>query len=505
MKNATPILAFLAVVAVSLTCVGCDDDGGARPALGSVKGTITRLVPAPAVPPQASQGGSAASAQAGGPASDGSSPLVTSADGPRIFPVTDAKIVLVDAENLTVATEIIETDDEGAYRFDGLPPGEYAALVLHKSLAVRERAAPLIQIGSGRVTTFDINMIPFELFADHNFSIEGTVTDEATGDPVAGAHVGAAIAVSGELSAYLGGVGTFWATVTDSAGYYNVPALALNLPGGVGVVPLTVTKEGYEPNTRIGEGPSIPGVIPPTYPLPVGDHNTLHVDIVLSPESYGGDVLGPVGAIKGRLTYLGAPVRNAIVGVSVAFVADPDTLKGPPVNNVPVPEKTAYSDRKGEFFIDGLIPGDYWVDAAFFETDGYVLDTVAHPLSTRCSVTAFETCNVGDIELMKAISPKAPPNRSAAQDTTPEFSWTPVSAPSGMVFAGYNLEYGTGYVMTTQKRNIMETRWQMPDEMALGRGEYVRWNVVARAFNPASGDTVLIGEFEWPATFSVMD
>lgn len=520
MKNLTFLPILTAVLAACLACAGCDDDGTkAPPAPGSVAGTIAQVLPDTVLlgggDPAASTGsgmgeGLAATATATVTPGMPGAPGMLGAPGAlhetaSITPVIDAFVTLVDAEDLTVATEIIQTDDQGAYRFDGLAPGEYAALVLHETLVVRERSAPAIRIKSNQVTTFDINMTPFELFSNRRFHVEGAVTDAVTGKPVAGAHVGTAIAINGELSAYIEGVGTLWATVTDSLGYYRVPALSITLPGGYGLVPITFTKEGYEPFTLIGEGPSIPGVIPPTLPQPTGDDLTLAADIELRPLSSGGTGPHGTGAVRGRLTSLGRPLAGILVGAHLSFVADPDTFRAPPASNVPVPGKTTRTDRAGDFLIEGLTPGDYWIDAAFSETDGYVLVPMSDPFAARCSVVSSQTCNVGDIELGRAISPENPPNRSTVQDTTPEFRWTEVSVPQEMTFVGYNIEFGAGYIMDSQRTNLMEPRWRMPESMAFAPGEHVRWDVVARAFNPASGDTVVIGGFEWPATFSVAE
>jgi hypothetical protein len=503
-KNPTLLLVFAAVLAVSLTWGGCDDDGHkAPPAPGTVEGKITRLVPAPVTPPSPVLAGQSASSEAAGDAAASAHSGVDLADGPSIEPVTDAHVVLVDAENLTVATEIIRTDPQGMYKFGGLPPGEYSALVLHESLAVRERSAPTIEIKSNKLTTYDINMTPFELFANRRYHIAGIVTDAVTGDPIAGAHVGAAIAIDGELAAYLGGVGTFWATVTDSSGEYYVPALSLSLPTAEGLVPLTVTKEGYESNTVIGDGPSIPEVIPPTYPLPTGGELTLQVDIGLEPICFDGDQFCNAGSIKGRLIAYGEPVEDVIVGATLASVADPDTFRAPPASFVPVPGKTTYTDREGDFLIEGLTPGEYWIDPAFRETDGYVFDPYTEPFGTRCIVVEGETCNLGTLQLMRAISPVTPVNRATIQDTTPEFRWTEAVVPSGMEFKGYNVMFGTGYIMETQVEAIMETHWQMPDSMAFTPGDYVRWNVAARMYNPGTRRFITIGEFEWPATFNI--
>jgi hypothetical protein len=223
----------------------------------------------------------------------------------------------------------------------------------------------------------------------------------------------------------------------------------------------------------------------------------------IDPICFDGGELCNTGAIKGRLMSFGEPVAGAVVGVSLAFIADPDTFRTPPVNDVPVPAKTTRSDRNGQFWIDGLTPGNYMIDPAFCETDGYVLNTFSESLAMRCVVVEGDTCDAGALELMRAINPVAPANRSTVQDSTPEFRWTAAYDPPGMTFVGYIIQYGRGYVMDRQMSDIMEPRWQMPVSMAISPGEYVRWNVIARAFNPASGDTVDIGEFEWPATFSV--
>jgi hypothetical protein len=488
-KNPTPFLALVAVLALTLACGGCDDDPKRPPAPGSVEGVVTRIDPPPA--PPAATGDDAPNADA-------------LADIQTLYPVNDAYVVLVDVENLTVATEVQLTGENGGYSFDGLQPGQYAPLVLHRTLVVREKSAPTIIIESNETTTHNINMAQFELLSDRRYYIEGTVTEAGTGEPVAGAHVGAALATAGEFAHYCGGVGTLWAGVTDSLGYYNVPAFTFNIQGSDWMVPLTATKEGYEPNTVIGDGPEFADVIPPTYPRPTEGEFGLHVDIELEPLVGGSGPQG-TGSITGRLRSFGVPVPGVTIGASLAFVSEPDTFRSPPASNVPVPARTTRSDANGYFMINGLTPGQYFVDPAYCASDGYLLDTMSEALDTRCVVLEGQVCNVGEINLLMAIDPVAPANRSAVQDTTPEFQWTAVSVPEGMDFIGYSIEYGTGYVMDSHMTEIMETSWQIPISEAFSPGDYVRWNVVARAYDPGTRRNILIGEFEWPATFSVAE
>lgn len=467
MTRLTVPMLVLATTVLCLAWAGCGDDGTkSPPAPGSVEGTLTEV-------------------------NSGT-------------PVGDATVMLIDVLELTVASEIVGTDNAGHYRIDGIAPGSYAVLVFHDSLAVREKPAPQVRVSPNKVTTFDINLVDIEFSGPGGYHIEGTVIDAQTLEPVPGAFVGQALLLQGELEGFAEGV-AFLSAVTDSFGSFSVPALDLEFAFESGLAPITVTKEGYEPYTLIGEGPSIPGVLPPLLPFPPGDGLTLAVDISLEPLSPDGTGSHGAGAIKGRLMSFGQPVADVLVGASISAVSDPDTFRTPPVSPVPVPEGVARTDAQGRFLLEGLTPGQYWVDPAFLDNDGYVKGTFGDPLAFMCTVVDSGTCDLGVLEIGRAITPVSPQNRSTVQDTTPEFRWSPISIPPGYDFLGYEVGYGVGYLLMDSGGLLQEPRWQVPVSKVFSPGDNVRWHVSAVAYDPSSQREVEIAAFEWPVTFSVAD
>lgn len=465
--KATAKVVLYAVILSCLLVSGCDDDGPKGPiAPGSVEGTLTEV-----------QSGT---------------------------PVGDASVILINVEDMKVASEIAATDDAGYYRIDGIEPGEYAALVLHDTLVVRERPAPQVLVRSNRVTDFDINLVDFEFKSSTGFRIEGTVTDSQTMEPVAGAHVGPALVGQGDLDGYAVGFAP-WSAVTDSMGQFSAAALDLSFPFGEGLVPISVTKEGYEPNTLIGEGVSIPPILPPLLPFPAAGGRTLTVELTLTPLPPDGTGPSGAGAIMGQLTALGKPVAGILVGVSLVAVAEPDTFRQGSYRPAPVPEKIARTNRVGYFFIDGLAPGQYYIEPAFLDNDGYITGTLEDPLLFNCNVLDSDTCDVGTLRIGRALTPLSPAKGTAVDDTTPEFRWSAAPSMEGYEFMGYMLQYGIGFPLENTVLDLTEPRWQMPELRAFSPGDKVRWSVEARALDVDADRIVTIAEFEWPTTFSVAE
>ncbi len=468
MRTRPAALTGAIALALCLAPTGCDDGpGGPRPP-GSVEGKVTE---------------------------------VESGDG-----VDSALVVLVDVEDLAVASEVAATDEEGLYRIDGVRPGDYAPLVFHEALVTRERPAPRVPVRSNKVTDFDIELVYFDFAGEGGYRIEGSVTDAETMEPVPGAHVGPVVVFAGDLQAYAAGFAP-WSTVTDSLGSFSVPGFLLGSLGeDRGLVPINVTKEGYEPSTMIGEGFTIPEILPPLLPLPEGDDRTLSLDFVLQPLPASGTGPHGAGAVRGRLMSLGQPVAGVLVGASVSFVSDPDTFRAPPVNPVPVPDKVARTDRDGSFTIEGLTPGNYSLDPAYPIDDGYVFSTfLLGPSGPNFVVEDSSTFDFGIIEMGRALLALSPAVGAAVQDTTPEFRWSAVPEAPGYTFVDYELQYGNGWVLYSVVDDLTEPRWQMPVSRAFSPGDNVRWAVRARAFSQALGDTVTIGVLEWPATFKVAE
>jgi hypothetical protein len=274
----------------------------------------------------------------------------------------------------------------------------------------------------------------------------------------------------------------------------------------IGLSPISVAKEGYEPFTLIGEGPSYWNIVPRTLPIPPAPDSVLNVTVALRPIQEGG--VGPhgVGSLTGRVIFQGGPVPNVSVGLSLWSVAEPDTFRLPGTRQVPVPGKTAVTGNDGRFFIDGLTPGRYFLHPAYTYGDGYVGDPLFRSSQDPriCEVSDSDTCDAGDMVVARALEPTYPLDGSVIDTVTPEFTWEPIG-DTPYDFKGYEVQYGTGYFLYAEKRNLLEPRWQLPDTLAFEPGSHVRWTVIARAYDQAAGDTISIGEFEHISTFSVAE
>lgn len=427
--------------------------------------------------------------------------------------VTDAWITFVDPLDWASASPIVFTDQNGDYSISGVSAGVYLPLIFQDTLVVFDNLGSLAKVEPRKTTTHDLRLVDSEILDfDNKYSIAGVVTDGLTGDPIAGAYVGMIGLESWEIPAIYHGVFLeFWA-LTDSLGRFSVETSVYVEENGRGelvergLFPISVTKEGYEPLSLIGEGPSIYDFVPRTLPLPPGPDSVLAVTVALNPIPEGGAGPHGVGALEGRVVYQNDPVPNVLVGLSLAYVAEPDTFRQAGTRPVPVPGKVARTGEDGGFIIDGLTPGTYYVHPAYPYGDGYAGDPLwgRGGSPRRCQVIESDTTDVGDIEVAQALEPVYPLDGTVIETGTPELRWEPVG-DTPYVFKGYEVQYGTGYILYQAKRNLFEPRWQMPDTLALPPGSHVRWTVIAKAFDQAAGDTISIGEFEHISTFSVAE
>ena len=177
----------------------------------------------------------------------------------------------------------------------------------------------------------------------------------------------------------------------------------------------------------------------------------------------------------------------------------PDTLPSITLA-VPIPGKVAVTDSDGEFLIDALAPGDYSLAPAFLTSDGYVQDDLHW--DNRFTLTESDTVQLGNVEVLKAISPENPPDGSEITDGAPEFRWEALPDSLGLTAASYELWWSTGYMMYGPI-SVEEPRWQWPEQSPLQPGSHIRWEIQVLAVGALSEEPMVVATFECHATFTV--
>jgi hypothetical protein len=454
-------LAMLGLMLLAVALVGCgDDDGGMVPGTGTgtgggtdgtVTGTVTR-------------------------AGNGA-------------PVEGAGIALFDPETLIAAAETAVSDAAGSYAIDGVAAGSYSVLIFTDSLLVFARTAPTVAVTAGDTATYDVRLIASVLWDGLGTRIEGTVVDDASGQPLAGALVETAIwgfDAADVEQLMLGHAQPDW-DLTDDQGRFSITGVTVTDLGGamVGLLPVSACRDGYACGSLIGTVEDPIGLFGGLLPLPPAGEPGLEVELRLAP--LAARPPSTRGAVRGRVTdRAGAPLADIRVGLSLIVVADPDTLHELPAP-VPVQGRTTLTAADGTFQIDDVTPGDYAVAAAYAIGDGLVqlgreVDQVA--------VAAGDTADAGDVRLGAASTPLAPAPGDSVTSIIPLLRWTRVPGATG-----YRLSYGIGHLLETRVDGIVDTTFQT--FMPFPPGSGVRWFVEAR------NDQGQIGGFEEAASFTV--
>ena len=421
---------------------------------------------------------------------------------PDAEPVADARLLLVDPWTLTPASPLAVTDANGRYRFTEVTPGSYAIFVYHDRLCTFDRTASLVQVRSGVGSTQQIRLIVDESWSHSGYRIEGSVLDQETDEPVSGAFVEGISLSSLDMDVLFRGVPGPWYGITDSLGRFSIRASILTTQAGevYGLDPISVTRAGYEPKTLAGDGPSVYG-FPPALPLPSGDDSTLTVQIRLVPLTPDGQGPHGTGAIRGRVTCLGAPVPYLAVAVSLVSCMEPDTFRVSPCGiAVPIPARAKLTDAGGDFLIGRLVPGSYVVHPAYLDGDGYLYRPSADFFVT---VEEGETTDVSVLEVQSALEPVHPPDRAVITDRRPELRWEAGPDTSGYTFQEYELRFRIGSSGWTVIGSLSEPRWEMPGSLAFEPGSLVRWTVDCIGTPDSLEESCFISGFEHEATFTV--
>ena len=413
-------------------------------------------------------------------------------------PVRDAGLVLIDPWSLRPSCPLTLTDSNGRARFDGISPGRYALFVYHDSLFPFERSAPLLTVRAAETTPYTVQMMKSDLWDGSGYRIAGRVIDAADGAPIAGAFVEGVFEAWDDLRLLFQGTSRPDWAITDAEGRFSITALPYTEDGiPVALEPISISRDGYEPASLGGEGPYPPDS-PPSLPLPAGEDSTLIVEVRLH-RLDGGVGRHGSGGILGRLLDRGRPVPGLAVGLSLLSSSYPDTHRSAALGAaVPIQGAVAWTDAQGSFLFERLTPGLYVIHPAYLSDDGY-----ANIETGRIRVRAGQIAVAPDIELALALLPIAPPDRAVIGERTPEFIWQAYPDSIPYPVWEYKLYVTKGQLEYIAVGGLRESRWTMPDSLAIEPGAHIRWFVDLIGYTNDDGLPETIALFDNFATFRI--
>jgi hypothetical protein len=414
-------------------------------------------------------------------------------------PIQGVRVILIEAPNVRPASPSAVTDDQGRYRFEAVPPGDYALFIYTDDLAMFDRSHPVVRLKSGATVLQNVRLLASALWDGGGYRVRGRVLNEANGEPIAGAFVSGATWAWNDVAYHFQGLGLPEWGVTDADGRFSVTAGVFTDEMGneAGLEPISVTRAGFRPATLTGSGPWVPGLSIRALPLPDAPDSSLTCEVRLQPDPSGAPDPRTSGAIRGRALEDGRPIAGLRVTVSL-FSADHHDSIGPVSLNeqTPIQGNVAVTDAQGRFLLSGLAPGAYGVHPGYLDGDGYWL--IESPM---VQVAAADTADAGDVTLARAIRPLSPAEGSVLSDTTPLFQWESFSDSAGVYV--YDLQYATSHIEWSTVPDLTEPRWQMPETDAFAPDARVRWMVEVRRRHGANRSSSPCGVFEHAATFIV--
>lgn len=422
-------------------------------------------------------------------------------------PVSDAAVILVDPGTLSARSDLTPTDAEGFYRIETETPGRYSLFLYHDSLVVHATTADYIEIARGRTTVHDLELQSSELWGRDGIRIEGRIVSAKSGSPVSGAYVEEMVWgwQTTDLVALFLGIPVPGLGISDADGRFSIDATFVGSPEGgrAGLLPIGITRSGYQPSMLVGRGPDLEGV-GPLLPLPASGDSTLLVEIRLQ-ELHEPDTKKE-GAVRGRVVHFGVPVADMPVALSLFYVPNPDTLDTPVPLAIPLPDRTARSGADGAFLIERVPPGEYAIAVGYLLDDRGAMPSwlSSSEIATQVEVAADEVTEAGEVQVAKVLEPLDPPRGGETRDQTPLLTWSTVESTDAYEVIGYDVWYSTGYILNGPTR-VAAAEYQVPPQVAFPPGTRVRWLVDAVATTREGDETVVVAGFERSSTFEIIE
>ncbi len=415
-------------------------------------------------------------------------------------PVSDAAVILIDRATLLPGSSMTPTNAQGEYALYGVASGVYYGVVFHDSLTVCDRTSGTITVIEGATTTWDARIQPAELWGTPEYRIEGTIRDAQTQRGLSQAYVSPIFWSSMDVPAYVHGIGMPRMSIADEQGHYSIEGLRVvdHIGHDLGIFPVTVSCPGYESATIAGAidaGFSDIGFLP----IPQEGDSVLTADIALKRRTSE----SPAGALKGLVTFLGVPVADLSVALSIDAVSDPDTLGFGSIPCAVIGGQTTTTTQAGEFLFTDLTPGAYVVHPAYRLDDGY--HSYGRLIEDR-DVVDGDTLDVGTIEVQMAITCHSPEDGAVVDTQTPTFSWCAVPDTLGYELLSYEIEMAVNSWYSNRTIELgRDPHWQPASGQGFAPASHVKWSVHAIAANSAIGDTARIATTERFRTFEVTD